>query len=63
MIALVSAALKAVIAGVGAGIASLVSATVDGSSISTNEWLVAAGAFVGTFSLVYIVPNLNKPVA
>jgi hypothetical protein len=57
MIAYVNSVLKAVVAGVGAGIAALVAATVDGSSISTNEWLVAAGALVGGFAAVYISPN------
>lgn len=61
MIAYVNSVLKAVVAGVGAGIASLVSATVDGSGISTNEWLVAAGAFVALFSATYIVPNSASP--
>jgi hypothetical protein len=57
MVAYINSVLKALVAGIGGGIASLVSATVDGSTISTNEWLVAAGAFVALFGATYIVPN------
>ncbi len=57
LIALVNQVLKALFSGVGAFASALVAATVDGSNISTNEWLVAAGAFVATFTAVYFVPN------
>lgn len=65
MLALVNRVLKAVFAGLGAGIGVLVGATVEAdaswSAISVNSWLVAAGAFVTMFTTVYFVPNSSAP--
>jgi len=48
---------KATVAGLGAAIASLISATADGSNaISMNEGLIAAGAFIAVFSATFFIP-------
>lgn len=58
----VNLVLKAVFAGVGAGVAILVGSTVDAGitswgDISVNLWLTALGAALSMFSVVYFVPN------
>jgi len=54
-------AAKAIVAGLGAVVASLTAATVDSSAISTNEWLVAAGLGLGAFLAVYNVNGESTP--
>lgn len=53
--------LKAIFAGLGAGIGVLVGATsattLNWGDISVNTWLTALGAAISMFGVVYFVPN------
>jgi len=59
--------IKATSAGVAAAIAALIAGTMDNSSISLYEGLVALGAFVGIWNTTFFVPysplnnNLEGP--
>ena len=58
--------IKATSAGIAAAIAALVAGTVDNSSISLYEGLIALGAFVGVWNTTFFVPyspldSGNKP--
>lgn len=61
---LVNRVLKAVFAGLGAGIGVLVGATQAASmtwaDISVNTWLTALGATLAMFATVYFVPNAES---
>jgi hypothetical protein len=47
---------KAILAAVSAAVASLVTALDDGN-ITTQEGLIAVGAFLGALGVVYVIPN------
>lgn len=57
----VNLVLKAIFAGLGAGIAILVGATTEANiawgDITVNQWLTALGAALSMFTVVYFVPN------
>jgi hypothetical protein len=57
----VNLVLKAIFAGLGAGVGVLVGITaesaVEWSDITVNQWLTALGAFIALFTTVYFVPN------
>jgi len=57
----VNLVLKAIFAGLGAGIGVLVGvtseATIAWADITVNQWLTAAGAAISMFAVVYFVPN------
>lgn len=57
----VNLVLKAIFAGLGAGIGVLVGATAatdtSWSDITVNTWLTALGAALALFTTVYFVPN------
>jgi hypothetical protein len=59
--AFVNRVLKAVFAGIGAGLGVLIGATVAAdatwSDVTLNTWLVAAGATLTAFTTIYFVPN------
>lgn len=48
--------LKATLAALVAFLGSLATATTDGSGISLNEWLIAAGAFVIAWGATFWTP-------
>lgn len=53
--------LKATIAGIGAGISVLIGATLDGSGITLNEWLVSGGAAITLWNTTFFIPYSPLP--
>jgi len=54
--------LKAIVAGLIAGLSSIVTALGD-NTISTQEWVTAAIAFLVALSAVWAVPNAKAAIA